>query len=59
VAASPAWSEGRRGRVLGLGPSVSYASKSGLQFVGQWQHETLVQNRFGGDKFWLKLIVPL
>lgn len=53
------WSEGRKGRVLAFGPSVNYASKGGTQFIAQWQHETLVENRFGGDKFWLKLIMPL
>lgn len=57
-AAGP-WSEGRRGRVFAFGPSVSYASKNGMQFVAQWQHETMVENRFGGDKFWLKFILPL
>jgi hypothetical protein len=24
-----------------------------------WQHETLVRNRFGGDKVWFKMILPL
>lgn len=59
LGSSPAWSAGRKGRVFAFGPSVSYSSKSGMQFVGQWQHETMVENRFGGDKFWLKLILPL
>jgi hypothetical protein len=27
-------------------------------FIVQWQHETLVRDRFGGDKFWFKMIVP-
>ncbi len=53
------WSDGRKGRVLAFGPSVNYATKSGTQFIAQWQHETMVKNRFGGDKFWLKLILPL
>ncbi|MFV0282399.1 MAG: transporter [Castellaniella sp.] len=53
------WSDGRKGRVLAFGPSVNYTTKSGLQFTAQWQHETLVKNRFGGDKFWLKLVMPL
>ncbi|CAM5789040.1 SphA family protein [Castellaniella caeni] len=61
-AISPAlgpWSEGRKGRVLAFGPSVNYTTKKGLQLTAQWQHETLVENRFGGDKFWLKLVMPL
>lgn len=57
-AAGP-WSRGRKGRVLAFGPSVNYSSKSGTQFIAQWQHETMVHNRFAGDKFWLKLIVPM
>ena len=30
-----------------------------MHFIGQWQRETNVENRFGGDKVWFKLIMPL
>lgn len=53
------WSDGRRGQVFAIGPTVSYTTKSGVHFTGQWNHETSVENRFGGDKFILKLIMPL
>ena len=53
------WSDGRRGQVFAIGPTVSYTTKGGVHFTGQWNHETSVENRFGGDKFILKLIMPL
>ena len=51
--------DGNRGQVLAIGPCVKYQSATGAVFVGQWQHETHVENRFGGDKVWLKLITPI
>lgn len=60
VAAAPGvWSEGRRGQVFSIGPSVKYKTQGGTVFIGQWQHETKVENRFGGEKVLLKLIMPL
>lgn len=53
------WSEGRKGEVFAIGPSVTYTNTSGMHFIGQWHHETNVENRFGGDKLWFKLIMPL
>ena len=41
-----------------MGPSVGYTTKHHVIFIVQWQHETLVRDRFGGDKFWFKMIVP-
>lgn len=58
-AAAGMWSQGRRGRVVAIGPSLGYTSKQHVVFMGVWQHETLVQNRFGGDKFWFKMIIPM
>lgn len=49
------WSKGRKGRVLAFGPTATYTTKNGLNFSVQYQHETLVKNRFGGNKFMLKL----
>jgi hypothetical protein len=53
------WDEGRRGRVLATGPSVGYTNRRHMIFMADWQHETLVANRFGGDKLWFKAILPL
>ena len=52
------WGTGREGRVLAIGPSVSYSTKH-VDFIAQWQDETLVRNRFSGSKLWFKLIIPL
>ena len=52
------WSSGRKGEVFAIGPSVSYTTKGGTMFIGQWQHETEAENRFQGDKAWFRLIMP-
>ena len=52
-------SEGRKGQVFAFGPSVKYTAKNGSMFIGQWQHETMVENRFQGDKLWFKMILPM
>jgi hypothetical protein len=52
------WDGGRRGQVFAVGPSAGYTNKRHLTFMAQWQHETLVRNRFGGDKVWFKMIIP-
>ena len=51
--------DGNRGEVFSIGPSIKYKTAGGTHFIGYWQHETRVENRFGGDKVWLKLIMPL
>ena len=53
------WSDGRKGQVFAIGPTVSYTTKNGVHFTGQWNRETNVENRFEGDKVMLKLIMPL
>jgi len=59
VPATPGlWDAGRRGQVIAIGPSAGYSNKRHMTFVAQWQHETLVRNRFGGDKVWFKMIIP-
>lgn len=59
VAADPGvWDVGRRGQVLAVGPSLGYSNQHHMTFLAQWQHEVQVQNRFGGDKFWFKMIIP-
>jgi hypothetical protein len=60
VPASPGmWSAGRRGQVIAIGPSAGYHSRHNVTLMAQWQEETLVRNRFGGDKFWIKMIIPV
>ena len=59
VAAVPGlWSQGRRGEVFAIGPSVMYTSAKGPIFIGSWNHETKTENRYGGDKVWFKVILP-
>jgi len=59
VAAAPGvWGEGRKGQVFAAGPSIRYSGLGKTHLIAQWQHEMAVENRFGGDKFWLKAIVP-
>jgi hypothetical protein len=53
------WSDGRKGEVFAIGPTVTYTTKGGVHFTGQWNRETSAENRFEGDKFILKLIMPL
>lgn len=52
------WDEGRKGQVVAIGPSVGYTNKRHMTFRAQWQHETLVRNRFGGDKVAFKMMIP-
>jgi hypothetical protein len=60
VPAAPGlWDAGREGQVFAIGPGAAYTNRSHVSFITQWQHETLVRNRFGGDKFWFKMIIPL
>ena len=47
-----------RGRVLALGPQVSYQYQK-LSFVLAYDREFAVENRPEGDKCWLKLVMPL
>lgn len=56
LAGSPAWSRGRKGQVFSYGPTLSYTTQSGVMISGQWNHESKVRNRFGGDKLMLKLV---
>jgi len=53
------WTAGRRGQVFAFGPSAGYENKHHMTFITQWQHEMAVRNRFGGDKFWFKMIIPV
>jgi hypothetical protein len=52
------YSEGRKGQVLAIGPNVSYTTSRGFQFMAGYSRETLVRNRFGGDKLTVKVVIP-
>lgn len=47
--------DGNRGRVFAFGPAIKYDVK-GMSFVATWNHETGTENRFQGNKFFLKFI---
>lgn len=51
--------DGNKGQVFAIGPSVKYETAGHSHLIFQWQHETNVENRFGGDKVWFKYIMPL
>lgn len=57
-AAAGWWSAGREGQVFAIGPSAGYTNQRNMTFIVQWQHETAVRNRFGGDKMWFKMVLP-
>ena len=47
--------DGRRGQVFAYGPAIKYDYK-GMSFVGSWNHESSVDNRFQGNKFFFKWV---
>ena len=47
------------GRASALGPNIQYIDGKGRQFTFQWQKEFDVENRFSGDKLWLKFVTRL
>jgi hypothetical protein len=60
VAAAPGvYDAGRRGQVFSFGPSLNYTTKNHTMLMAYWEHEAEVRNRFGGDKVWLKMIIPI
>jgi len=58
-AATGLWNSGHKGDVFSIGPSTGYTNSRHMTFMADWQHETLVRIRFGGDKFWFKMIIPI
>ncbi|HPU78804.1 transporter [Accumulibacter sp.] len=47
--------DGWRGQVFAYGPAIKYDYK-GMSFVGSWNHESSVDNRFQGNKFFFKWV---
>lgn len=52
------FSDGKKGQVFAFGPSVAYQFSGGQQVQFSWDHETLVENRFSGDKIVFKFVTP-
>jgi hypothetical protein len=52
------FSDGKEGQVLAFGPSATYQFDQGMQIQLTWDHETLVENRFAGDKIVFKFVSP-
>lgn len=53
------WGRGRRGQVLGMGPSIKYTTKGHVSIIAQWQKELEVENRFADNKLLVKAVIPL
>lgn len=51
------WSSGRKGEAFAIGPSIGYTTPGGTTLMAHWQHETQAENRFRGDKAWIKLVM--
>lgn len=51
--------DGNRGRVFAIGPSVKYETAAHAHLIFQWQKEFSAENRFQGDMLWFKLIMPI
>ncbi|PWV59851.1 SphA family protein [Plasticicumulans acidivorans] len=47
--------DGNRGQVFAWGPQIKYDYK-GMSFIATWNIETQAENRFEGDKVWLKFV---
>ncbi len=47
--------DGNRGQVFAIGPAVKY-DYQGMSFIGAWDYETQVENRFQGNKFFFKFV---
>ncbi|MCX7706244.1 MAG: transporter [bacterium] len=50
--------DGNKGNVFAMGPQVKYDAKR-MSFIMKYQKEMSVENKPEGDRFWLKLIIPL
>jgi hypothetical protein len=49
---------GFAGRVLAIGPQIRH-NISGYWLGAKWQHETMVEDRPKGDRFWVQFTIPL
>jgi hypothetical protein len=59
VAAAPGmWDTGRRGQVFAAGPNITYNTSRGFSFIASYSREMAVQNRFGGNKLTVRIVIP-
>ena len=53
------FSDGNRGQALAIGPFVRYRPNDKWGIVFKWQHETKVENRASGNRFFLQFATTL
>lgn len=51
--------DGNRGRALAIGPFIRYHGGKNWGITFKWQHETSVENRPEGNRYWLQIAVKL
>lgn len=51
--------DGNRGKVVSIGPFIRYHGGKEWGITFKWQHETLVENKTAGDRYWLQIAVKL
>ncbi len=56
--AGPVDAGDNKGQTIAVGPQVAYQYK-GVSFILKYQHEFETENKFEGDKFWLKIVAAL
>ena len=51
--------DGNRGKALSIGPFIRYHGSKDWGLTFKWQHETLVENKTTGDRYWLQIAIKL
>jgi hypothetical protein len=50
---------GNRGKALSIGPFIRYHGGKNWGITFKWQHETLVENKTEGNRYWLQIALKL
>jgi len=53
------FNNGNYGKALGFGPQVRWTFPHGGGITAKWQHETDVENRARGNRYWIQIYIPL
>jgi hypothetical protein len=53
------FNNGNYGKALGFGPQVRWTFPHGGGITAKWQHETDVENRARGNRYWIQIYLPL
>jgi hypothetical protein len=53
------FNNGNYGKTLGFGPQVRMTFPHGGGITMKWQHETDVENRARGNRYWIQVYIPL